>query len=108
MVALLIGSFLDEGQTILDAIKSSVRILEGAYSFIMISILDPEAMYVVKNCGTMVIGFPKSMIMEDGQSDKISMDSLSNIDSGDEDEEQKQNEQEVLKPPKPMKKMKSP
>lgn len=38
-----------------------MRILEGAYSFLLISILDPEAMYIVKNTGTMVIGFPESM-----------------------------------------------
>lgn len=90
VVALVIGSFLDEGQTILDAIKSAVKILEGAYSFIMISILDPEAMYIVKNCGTMVIGFPKSMMAADGHADKISMDSLSNISpqsDGDKEEE---------------------
>jgi hypothetical protein len=35
--------------------------LEGAYSFVLISILDPEAMFVVKNTGTMVIGFPESL-----------------------------------------------
>jgi len=44
-----IGVFLDEGQSLFDAIKSTVRILEGAYSFLVISILDPEAMYIVKN-----------------------------------------------------------
>jgi glutamine---fructose-6-phosphate transaminase (isomerizing) len=25
-------------------------------------VLDPEAMYIVKNVGTMVIGFPESLI----------------------------------------------
>jgi len=44
--------------SLFDAIKKSVEVLEGAYSFLLISILDPEAMYVVKNTGTMVIGFP--------------------------------------------------
>lgn len=38
-----------------------MRILEGAYSFLVISILDPDAMYIVKNTGTMVIGFPPSL-----------------------------------------------
>ena len=55
------GVFLDQGQTLFEAITSTVRILEGAYSFLLISILDPEAMYIVKNTGTMVIGFPESM-----------------------------------------------
>jgi hypothetical protein len=30
----------------------------------MISILDPEAMYIVKNTGTMVIGFPEILKKE--------------------------------------------
>ena len=58
IVALVIGTYLDEGQKLMDAIKSTVGVLEGAYSFILISTLDPDAMYIVKNCGTMVIGFP--------------------------------------------------
>jgi glucosamine 6-phosphate synthetase-like amidotransferase/phosphosugar isomerase protein len=33
-----------------------VNILEGAYSFVLISILEPNCMYIVKNTGTMVIG----------------------------------------------------
>ena len=45
----------------MDAISSTVEILEGAYSFVLISILDPEAMYIVKNTGTMVIGVSKGL-----------------------------------------------
>jgi glucosamine 6-phosphate synthetase-like amidotransferase/phosphosugar isomerase protein len=56
-----IGVFLDKGQNVMEAIKSAVKILEGAYSFVMISILDPEAMYIVKNTGTMVIGFSENL-----------------------------------------------
>jgi glucosamine 6-phosphate synthetase-like amidotransferase/phosphosugar isomerase protein len=61
----------------MDAIKSAVKILEGAYSFVMISILDPEAMYIVKNTGTMVIGFSESLtnkVEKDNLSDNISLD----------------------------------
>jgi glucosamine--fructose-6-phosphate aminotransferase (isomerizing) len=58
IVSIWIGVYLDQGQTLYEAIKSVVRILEGSYSFILISILDPEAMYIVKHTGTMVIGFP--------------------------------------------------
>ena len=51
--------------SLFDSIKKSVEILEGAYSFLLISILDPEAMFVVKNTGTMVIGFPEILKMKD-------------------------------------------
>lgn len=61
IVALWVGVFLDQGNNISDSIKKTVSILEGAYSFLMISILDPEAMYIVKNTGTMVIGFPENL-----------------------------------------------
>ena len=47
---------MDQGKTLMEAISSCVEILEGAYSFVLISILDPESMYIVKNTGTMVIG----------------------------------------------------
>ena len=33
----------------------------------MISILDPEAMFIVKNTGTMVIGFPESLNKTDDE-----------------------------------------
>lgn len=48
--------FLDEGLELFEAINRCVDVLEGAYSFVLISILDPESMYIVKNTGTMVIG----------------------------------------------------
>ena len=40
----------------MDSISKCVEKLEGAYSFVMISVLDPEALYIVENTGTMVIG----------------------------------------------------
>ena len=62
----------------MEAIKSAVKILEGAYSFVMISILDPEAMYIVKNTGTMVIGFSENltnkMEIDKNFSDNISLE----------------------------------
>lgn len=81
VVALVIGTYLDKGEKLLDAIKSTVGVLEGAYSFILISILDPDAMYIVKHCGTMVIGFPKSLMEQKVGSEKdgISLDNLSEI-----------------------------
>lgn len=60
----------------MEAIKSAVKILEGAYSFVMISILDPEAMFIVKNTGTMVIGFSENLTnkLEKEVSDNISLE----------------------------------
>jgi glutamine---fructose-6-phosphate transaminase (isomerizing) len=56
IVALWIGVYLDQGLQLSEAISKCVEILEGAYSFVLISILEPDAMYIVKNTGTMVIG----------------------------------------------------
>jgi glucosamine 6-phosphate synthetase-like amidotransferase/phosphosugar isomerase protein len=52
----LIGLELDKGKSVFDAISDATAILEGAYSFVLISILEPENMYIFKNTGTMVIG----------------------------------------------------
>ena len=57
-MALWIGIFLDQGFQLSEAIQRCVNILEGAYSFVLISILEPNSMYIVKNTGTMVIGVP--------------------------------------------------
>jgi glucosamine--fructose-6-phosphate aminotransferase (isomerizing) len=61
IVALWIGVYLDEGLALFEAIQKTVEILEGAYSFVLISILEPDAMYIVKNTGTMVIGVAKQL-----------------------------------------------
>jgi len=84
IVAMQIGVFLDQGQSLFDAIKSAVRILEGAYSFLVISILDPDAMYIVKNTGTMVIGFPPALAAKDTES----LMSISDAGSDDENAEE--------------------
>lgn len=85
IVAMQIGVFLDQGQSLFDAIKSAVRILEGAYSFLVISILDPDAMYIVKNTGTMVIGFPPALAAKDTES----LMSISDAGSDENAEESK-------------------
>ena len=56
IVAILIGIELDAGKTLFQAMESGTEKLEGAYSFVLISILEPDTMYVFKNTGTMVIG----------------------------------------------------
>jgi glucosamine 6-phosphate synthetase-like amidotransferase/phosphosugar isomerase protein len=80
-----------------DAIKKSVEVLEGAYSFLLISILDPEAMYVVKNTGTMVIGFPQSLAKgnkstEGSSNSDAKLDSISDMSS----EKQKEKDDEDI------------
>ncbi len=61
IVAILIGIELDKGKSLFDAIKDATAILEGAYSFVLISILEPDNMYIFKNTGTMVIGVSKGL-----------------------------------------------
>ena len=60
-MALLIGHQLDKGFGLLEAIDNATVQLTGAYSFVLISILEPENMYVFKNTGTMVIGISDSL-----------------------------------------------
>lgn len=67
IVAIYIGVFLDQGLPLFEAIVKCVEILEGAYSFVLISILDPHAMYIVKNTGTMVIGVAKDLQSASGE-----------------------------------------
>lgn len=76
----MIGIYLDQGFKLFEAIKKSVEVLEGSYSFLLISILDPEAMYIVKHTGTMVIGFPECLFKKPPKDfETVSLDSVSNI-----------------------------
>ena len=61
VVTLLIGCELDRGLSLPDAITKATEKLEGAYSFVLISVLEPDNMYVFKNTGTMVIGVSDSL-----------------------------------------------
>ena len=61
IVALLIGLNLDKGLSLFEAISAATERLDGAYSFVLISILEPESMYVFKNTGTMVIGISEGL-----------------------------------------------
>lgn len=61
IVAILIGTYLDKGETLSMAIDHATSRLEGAYSFVLISILEPDNMYIFKNTGTMVIGVSKGL-----------------------------------------------
>lgn len=61
IVAIMIGIELDKGKSLFDAISDATVVLEGAYSFVLISILEPENMYIFKNTGTMVIGVSQGL-----------------------------------------------
>lgn len=61
IVAILIGVELDKGKNLFDAISDATSRLEGAYSFVLISVLEPENMYIFKNTGTMVIGVSQGL-----------------------------------------------
>ena len=67
IVAIYIGVFLDQGHELFEAITKCVEILEGAYSFVLISILEPNSMFIVKNTGTMVIGVAKELHAVDNE-----------------------------------------
>lgn len=61
IVAIMIGLEIDKGKALFEAIEDATAILEGAYSFVLISILEPDNMYIFKNTGTMVIGLSQGL-----------------------------------------------
>ena len=61
VVAILVGLELDKGSNLFESISAATEKLEGAYSFVLISIIEPENMYVFKNTGTMVIGISEGL-----------------------------------------------
>jgi glucosamine--fructose-6-phosphate aminotransferase (isomerizing) len=61
IVAIYIGIFLDKGFPLQESITKCLDILEGAYTFVLISILEPDALYIIKNTGTVVIGVSKGL-----------------------------------------------
>ena len=61
IVAIMIGIELDKGKNLFDAISDATPLLEGAYSFVLISIMEPENMYIFKSTGTMVIGVSEGL-----------------------------------------------
>ena len=56
IIAQVIGLELDNGLELSEAIKAGTDRLLGTFSIVLISILEPDVMYVVKNTGAMVIG----------------------------------------------------
>ena len=67
----MIGIELYKGKSLFDAIGDATTILEGAYSFVLISILEPDNMYIFKNTGTMVIGVSQSLQFKEPDSPSL-------------------------------------
>ena len=88
-MALLIGLQLDKGFGLLEAIDNATVQLTGAYSFVLISILEPENMYVFKNTGTMVIGVSDTLRAAEGAELQLQGQISDNQPAAAEDEEQK-------------------
>ncbi len=55
VIALLIGHFLDNGETIVESIKKTCLKLIGSYNFALIYNADPKAIYAVRNSGQLSI-----------------------------------------------------
>lgn len=58
--------YIDQGLPLFEAITKCISILEGAYTFVLISILEPDSMYIIKNTGTVVIGVSKGLQTVEG------------------------------------------
>jgi glucosamine--fructose-6-phosphate aminotransferase (isomerizing) len=66
VVAMFIGVYLDQGKSLFDSIQCAVDKLSAkasTYSIALISVLEPDAMYIFKNAGTMAIGVSESLTM---------------------------------------------
>ena len=92
IVAILIGIELDAGKSLFEAIKTGTERLEGAYSFVLISVLEPENMYLFKNTGTMVIGVSDTLQVD--ESTKL----LHSADTGAEEEKVEEEDEESKGP----------
>ena len=55
ILALLIGHFLDEGNSIVDSIKITCLKLIGSYNIALIYNEDPDAIYAIRNSGELTI-----------------------------------------------------
>ena len=55
IIALLIGSYLDQQDSIVEAIKKTCLKLIGSYNFALIYKADPKAIYAIRNSGQLSI-----------------------------------------------------
>ena len=52
----LIGHFVDEGNSVLDAFKKALHIIQGSYAFALVDSENPDTIYVAKNKSPLLIG----------------------------------------------------
>lgn len=52
----LIGKFVEEGLSVLEAFKKALHIIEGSYAFALLDSEDPDVIYVAKNKSPLLIG----------------------------------------------------
>lgn len=52
----LVGQFVEDGLSVLEAFKKALHIIEGSYAFALIDSQDPETIYVAKNKSPLLIG----------------------------------------------------
>jgi len=64
---MLIGVYLDQDKSLFDSIQLAMDKLSSkasTYSIALISILEPDDMYIFKNAGTMAIGVSESLTLQ--------------------------------------------
>lgn len=52
----MIGHFVDEGNSVLDAFKKALHIIQGSYAFALVDSENPDTIYVAKNKSPLLIG----------------------------------------------------
>ncbi|WP_423216754.1 glutamine--fructose-6-phosphate transaminase (isomerizing) [Streptococcus equinus] len=52
----LVGEFVDQGLSVLEAFKKALNIIEGSYAFALIDAEDSDTIYVAKNKSPLLIG----------------------------------------------------
>lgn len=52
----LIGQFVEEGLSTLEAFKKALKIIQGSYAFALIDAMDADTIYVAKNKSPLLIG----------------------------------------------------
>lgn len=52
----LVGEFVEQGLSVLEAFKKALNIIEGSYAFALVDAEDPDTIYVAKNKSPLLIG----------------------------------------------------
>ena len=52
----LVGEFVEQGLTVLEAFKKALKIIEGSYAFALVDAEDPDTIYVANNKSPLLIG----------------------------------------------------